>query len=76
MTAAAHRNTKVMRALGILQVEWRENRGGVGGGIAVWEITFRDREPLTVEVPVFGTTETSVLRKAVEMLPDRPVRYV
>ena len=67
------RNSKIRRAFGIRNVEWIDNRGK----IAVWRVTFSDADadPLIVELPAFGTTESSVLRKVVEQLsPSQKVR--
>jgi hypothetical protein len=58
------RNRKIKRAFGIRDVQWLRNYGTT----AVWRVSFVDRESLIVELPHFGTTESSVLRKVVEQL--------
>ncbi len=64
-------NAQLRTKLGIADVQWHENRGT----IAVWFVMLQSKELLVVEVPSRGTTESSVLKKAAEMLKDRPVRY-
>jgi hypothetical protein len=57
-------NAKIKRAFGIRDVKWVDSHGK----IAVWLVTFHDRDSLTVELPAFGTTESSVLRQVVDLL--------
>jgi len=68
---AWERNRKTMRGLGIEKIDWIENKGAA----AVHRLTMIDGEEVRVEVPVFGSTEATVLAKAAQMLKDRPVRY-
>lgn len=67
----SQRNAKARRALGIVDLEWEQNRCGM----AIWLLTLRNGDSLRVEVAASGTTEASVLKKAAEILRDRPVRY-
>jgi hypothetical protein len=68
---ATQRNAKTMRALGIVDFKFEGNRGIK----SVYVLTLRDGERVRVEVPIFGSTDTTVLKQAAELLKDRPVRY-
>lgn len=65
-------NAKTMRAFGIVDLKWEQNRGAV----SIYALTLGDGTVIRVEVPIFGSTESTVLKKAAEtVLRDRPVRY-
>ena len=67
----AQRNAKIMRGLGIVDLQFEQNRGTT----SIYLLTLLGGENLRVEVPVLGSTDTTVLRKAADILKDRPVRY-
>jgi hypothetical protein len=63
-----------MAAFGITTVEWKQNRGLV----SIWRVSMKNaEESFDVEVPVLGSTDTTVLRKAVEKFTNegRTVSY-
>jgi hypothetical protein len=68
---SSQRNAKTMLGLGIVDLQFEHNRGTT----SIYLLTLLGGENLRVEVPVFGSTDTTVLRKAAEILKDRPVRY-
>ncbi len=68
---SSQRNAKTMLGLGIVDLQFEHNRGTT----SVYLLTLLGGENLRVEVPVLGSTDTTVLRKAAELLKDRPVRY-
>jgi len=68
----AKQNARTMRAFGIVELKWEQNRGAC----SIYVLTLSDGTAVRVEVPVFGSTESTVLKKAAEtVLRDRPVRY-
>ena len=71
---AAQRNAKIRRAYGISSVIYlpKESKPFV----SVYQITLKDGEQFNVKVASTGTTESSIMRAAIEKLKDRPVNYV
>lgn len=73
---AIKRNERIRRAYQITDVKHMRNTVDGVRARAWYQITLAEGEPVIVDVPLLGHTESSILLAAVKKLEDRPVRYI